>query len=72
MGQRAKAGPASQNGNEHLIELRQVVKAYRSAALDRETFTTLVAQSELTGEVVDEVMRERLDRLARKEEASDD
>jgi ABC-type lipoprotein export system ATPase subunit len=39
----------------------------RVAALDRETFTSLLARSELTGMAVDEIMRERLDRLARQE-----
>ena len=43
----------------------------RVAALDRETFTTLIAQSELTGEALDQVMRARLDTLAHREEASD-
>jgi ABC-type lipoprotein export system ATPase subunit len=41
------------------------------AALDRETFVTLVAESELTGEALDEVMQARLERLAREEEAND-
>jgi ABC-type lipoprotein export system ATPase subunit len=41
----------------------------RVAALDRETFTTLVAQSEVTGDAVDEVIRARLDTI---EEANND
>jgi ABC-type lipoprotein export system ATPase subunit len=43
----------------------------RVAALDRETFTTLIGQSELTGAALDEVMRARLDTLARKKETND-
>jgi ABC-type lipoprotein export system ATPase subunit len=39
----------------------------RVAALDRETFVKLVEQSELTGAALDEVMRARLDTLARRE-----
>ncbi|MBN1584723.1 MAG: ATP-binding cassette domain-containing protein [Anaerolineae bacterium] len=39
----------------------------RVAALDRETFTNLIGQSELTGAAMDEIMRARLDALARKE-----
>jgi CRP-like cAMP-binding protein len=44
----------------------------RVAALDRETFVKLVAESGVTGEAVDEVMQERLDRLARTKEGADD
>ena len=41
--------------------------AVRVAALDRETFVQLVEQSELTSAALDEVMRARLDTLARRE-----
>jgi hypothetical protein len=37
------------------------------AALDRETFVTLIEKSAATGEELDEVMQARLDALARKE-----
>jgi len=43
----------------------------RVAALDRETFVTLIAESELTGEALDQVMRARLERLARREGVDD-
>ena len=39
----------------------------RVAALDRETFVTIVEQSAQTGQALDEVMRARLDTLARRE-----
>jgi ABC-type lipoprotein export system ATPase subunit len=43
----------------------------RVAALDRETFTTLIDQSEVTGDALDEVMRARLETLAGKKEGND-
>jgi ABC-type lipoprotein export system ATPase subunit len=43
----------------------------RVAALDRETFVALVAESGLTDEALDEVMRTRLERLARRQEVDD-
>jgi hypothetical protein len=43
----------------------------RVAALDRETFVTLIEQSAVTGEALDEVMQARLDTLAHKNGEAD-